>query len=97
MNNQKYKKGDRVKVLVGSQMWTNHGKGNVTIRDTMAELMQDTATVEYTYGEKSETDGRFSKGEDGYKRYCLNFDKHGSIAWFDEQIIISAEDKINTP
>lgn len=84
---QKYKKGDRVKVLVGHLMWTLKG-GVVTHEDIRPELTEDTATVEYTYGQMSEIDERYSKGDSGYESYSLNFDKHGSIAWFDEDIIV---------
>lgn len=53
--------------------------------DIRPELTEDIATVEYTYGEKSETDYRFSGGDAEYKRYCIKFDKHGTISWFDEE------------
>ncbi len=93
MIEQKYKKGDRVKVLIGHPIWTISGKNKGQVMDAMPQLVEDTATVEYTYGEKSETDWKFSKGDSGYKQYCLNFDKHGSIAWFDEDHIIPANEK----
>lgn len=88
MTNQKFHKGDRVKVLIGHPMWTISGKNKGKCVDLSPELTEDIATVNYTYGEMSETDGRYSKGDDGYKRYSLTFDKHGTISWFDEQIII---------
>jgi len=82
--NQKYFKGTRVKVLIGHALWSN--KNEVT--DIRPELTEDIATVEYTYGEMSEIDSKYSKGEQGYRDYCLKFDKYGSIAWFDEDDII---------
>lgn len=83
---QKYQKGDRVKVLVGHPIWSNNGGW----LDVAPQLTQDIATVEYTYGEMSEIDSKYSKGENGYKEYSLKFDKHGSVAWFDEKNIIPA-------
>lgn len=97
---QKYKKGERVRVLVGHRLWSSDplfkgGKvlsenGKFKEIDINPELTEDTATVEYTYGQASETDSRFSKGKDGYDRYSLRFDKHGSICWFDEFDIVKA-------
>ncbi len=52
--------------------------------DIRPELTKDIATVAYTYGEKSETDFKYSKTEDGYKKYSLIFDNYGSISWFHE-------------
>lgn len=86
---QKYKKGERVKVLVGHNIW--HFKdGQATHEDIRPELKEDTATVEHTYGELSETDCKFSKGDRGYKQYGLRFDKYGYMAWFDEHNIVPA-------
>lgn len=85
---QKYKKGDRVRVLVGHPIWTISGKGKGLVVDAMPQLTKDTATVEYTYGEMSEINPLYSKGEGGYKSYCLKFDKHGKISWFDEEHLI---------
>lgn len=102
MSNQKYKKGDRVKVTIGHSLWSPKKMpqfdkykylGNdydFHLYDMNPELTEDTATVEYTYGEMSEIDFRYSKGERGYKQYSLKFDKHGSISWFDENIITPA-------
>ena len=90
MDIQKYKKGDRVKVLIGHLIWT-FNKGQSSCRDINPKLTEDIATVECTYGEMSEIDERYSKGEDGYKRYSLHFDKYGSICWFDEDIIVPHE------
>jgi hypothetical protein len=94
---QKYKKGERVKVFIGHSMWSNgiempnakllFEDGKFKMYDIRPQLTEDTATVEYTYGEMAEVDGRFSKGDGGYKRYSLKFDKHGRIAWFDEDNI----------
>lgn len=80
----KYPNGTRVKVTIGHPMWSN--KGPVT--DLAPHLTEDTATVMYTYGEKSETDNRYTKGYSGYKQYGLRFDKYGEIAWFDEERLI---------
>lgn len=99
---QKYKKGDRVKVNVGHWMYSNKENSSIGkfigksenggfYYDIRPQLTEDTATVEYTYGEKSETDGRFSKGESGYKQYSLKFDKYGSISWFDEENITPSQ------
>jgi len=88
MSVQKYNKGDRVKVIIGHPILAINGDGKSDLVDTMPELTKDIATVEYTYGEMSETDNRFSKGDGGYKRYSLNFDKYGSISWFNESVII---------
>ena len=95
---QLYKKGDRVKVKYGHLLWSNDDRvkfgkfiqqdGKTKLWDMRPELTEDIATVEYSYGEMSETDFRFSKGEQGYKQYSLKFDKHGSIAWFDEVDLI---------
>ena len=90
MGLQKYKSGDRVKVLVGHRIW-HFREGEAAMEDIRPELKNDIATVEYTYGEMSEKDNRYSKGEDGYKSYSLKFDTYGSIAWFDEDDIIRAE------
>lgn len=90
MSNQKYQKGDRVKVLVGHRIW-HFKEGMAGMEDIRPELKDDTATVEYTYGQMSEMDNRYSKGEDGYKSYSLKFDTYGSIAWFDEDDIIPTE------
>lgn len=90
MGIQKYKKGDRVKVLIGHPMWQSDGEGKVRNFDCRPELTQDVATVEYSYGEKSETDSRYSPGEQGYKSYSLKFDKYGSISWFEENVITPA-------
>lgn len=83
---QKYKQGDRVKVLFGHPMWSN----NDGWIDIAPYLTEDVATVEYSYGEKSETDSRFSKDGSGYHQYSLKFDKYGSVAWFNENTIIPA-------
>ena len=91
MTEQKYKKGDRVKVLVGHPIWTISGKDKGKMEDICPELTEDIATVQYTYGEMSEIDRRYSKGDDGYKKYSLKFDKYGSISWFDESIIVPYE------
>lgn len=89
---QKYQRGDRVKVLVGHRIWVvNYNERKE--RDIAAYLKDDIATVQYTYGQMSEVDKRFSKSEIGYKEYCLKFDKYGTIAWFDEEIIIPATDE----
>lgn len=100
MTEQKYKKGERVKVLVGHRIWSNGmdfpnakllaSDGKFKEYDIRPELTEDIATVEYTYGQMSESDWKYSKGEDGYKRYSLKFDNHGSIAWFDEENIYQA-------
>jgi hypothetical protein len=87
MTEQKYKKGERVKVFVGHPMWSISGPNKGRVQDLRPELTEDTATVEYTYGQMSESDFKYSKGSDGYKRYSLIFDKHGSICWFDEENI----------
>lgn len=92
---QKFKNGDRVKVKVGHPIW-QRSNGKVEWMDMMPELTQDIATVEYTYGEKSETDYRFSKGEEGYKEYSLKFDNHGSISWFNEDVIYLYDSEKNT-
>lgn len=81
---QKYQKGDRVKVLVGHPMWSTKGGW----LDINPELTEDAGTIEYTYGQMSEIDSRYSTGEQGYRQYCINFDKHGSISWFDEENIV---------
>lgn len=83
----KYPNGIRVKVKYGHTMWSMY-KGNLTVQDIRPELTQDVATVMYTYGEMSETDHRFSKGDEGYKSYSLKFDKYGQIAWFEEDHLI---------
>lgn len=85
---QKYKKGDRVKVIIGHSMWKVGGGKDAELIDIHPQLTEDIATVEYTYGEKSEIDSLYSKGDSGYKRYRLRFDKHGSISWFDEENLI---------
>jgi len=84
----KYPNGTRVKVKIGHRMWSNDGNGKIMETDTAPYLTEDTATVMYTYGEKSETDWKFSKGDDGYKQYGLKFDKYGEISWFDESDLI---------
>lgn len=98
MTKQKYQKGDRVKVLIGHRMWSSGMEipGAKLLRsgdkfkeyDISPHLTEDIATVQYTYGEMSEIDERFSKGDDGYKSYCLKFDKNGTISWFEEDVII---------
>lgn len=84
---QKYKKGDRVKVSIGQPIWQNNN-GKIEWLDIHPEYKDDVATVEYTYGEMSEVDPKFSPDEQGYKQYCLNFDKYGKISWFSEHDIL---------
>jgi len=79
---QKYQKGDRVKVLVGHQILGKGDNGWFT-QDINPTLVDDTATVEYEYKEK------YGGGSER-NEYSLKFDKHGSISWFDEKIIIPA-------
>lgn len=83
----RYPNGTRVKVKYGHLIYSSF-KGNTGWSDARPELTEDTATVAYTYGEKSETDGKYSKGDAGYKSYALTFDKYGTIAWFDEKHLI---------
>lgn len=87
---QKFQKGDRVKVLNGHIIW-EYADGKFKRQDLRPELKEDTATVEYTYGQMSEVDWRYSKGTNGYKEYSLKFDKYGSISWFHEKDIILAD------
>lgn len=82
----KYPNGTRVKVSVGHLIYSFEG-GKCSSQDISPHLTEDVATVEYTYGEKSETDYKYSRGERGYSQYCLKFDKYGSIAWFNESVI----------
>lgn len=84
----KYPNGTRVKVKYGHLIWNIGGGKEMKATDISPHLTEDIATVEYTYGEKSETDFRYSQGDDGYKRYSLRFDKFGGISWFDEDCLI---------
>lgn len=102
MPEQKYLKGDRVRVLVGNRVWCplsykrHFPLANVIMEndkwaviDIMPHYTEDIGTIEYTYGQMSEIDNKYSKGEDGYKKYSIKFDKYGSVSWFDERDIVS--------
>lgn len=99
---QKYKKGDKVKVKYGHLFWspgpdplgqkmpsdwklisypdTLKGTSHYTF-DTRPILTEEIAEVEFSYYEKY-------GGADRDHRYQLKFEKSGSIAWFNENIII---------
>lgn len=87
---QKFNKGDRVKVKYGHVIWSkeemNIGKylGKAEFGhcyDIRPALTEDVATVEYEYKEQY---GGVKEGNE----YSLKFDKHGSIAWFNEADLI---------
>ena len=81
--------GTRVKVKIGHRLWKSNGKGGTIEYDMCPELKADTASVQYTYGEKSETDSKYSPGDERtYAQYALKFDKHGVRAWFNESDLI---------
>lgn len=87
MRKQKFKKGDRVKVLVGHAVWTNDN-GKVTVFDVAPMLKEDIATV---IGSHRDIYGR--DVQDGWVDYTLRFDKYGQIAWFHEKNIVLVEKK----
>lgn len=75
---QKYPDGTRVKVSVGHPM-IEYIDGELKNLDFRPEYTNDTATVVGTYASKY--------GGADNRSYILNFDKHGRISWFDEDVI----------
>lgn len=78
-----YPKGTKVKVKYGHLIL----EGNKVI-DIRPELTTEIGIVEYTYGEKSETDSKYDSSPRGYKQYSLYFEGRGSICWFHEYNLI---------
>ena len=73
-SNQKFKTGDRVKILIGSPAWSNKD-GNF---DMLPYLVGKKATIEYTYNEKYGNNQEVHKVDE----YSIKIDGIGSISWF---------------
>ena len=94
---QKFKKGDRVKVKYGQLIWSRENlkfdEANLKSElegvkwyDLHPEYTKDIATIEYSYNERYGSSMNGDK-DTSYDNYCLKFDKYGSISWFNEKDI----------
>ena len=79
MKDQKYNKGDRVRIInYGHQIWEQSGvPGKVKVIDLSPELVGRLGTIQYSYNDEYDKVQR-----DRPEQYSIKFDNGREVSWF---------------